>query len=916
MLPRGIRRAFRLARARRRVDAEVGDEIAFHIEMRTAELVARGWPEDAARAEALRKFGDVRRWSDAMGAVDRERERRARLVERGAAVWQDIRQTLRGLARQPAFTAGVVLTMALGIGANATMFGIVDRLLLRPPAHVQDADRIRRLYFVQTSEAGEVRPTEFVSYSLYAAARDSAREVARLAGYTTRDLVLGSGPGAREISVGVASADLFPLLGVRAALGRFFGPDEDRVPLGEPVAVLGHELWRAEFGGDTAVLGRTVRIRNRDFEVIGVAPPGFTGVNLERIDAWIPITVFGHDNIGRFVPVSEWHTTRNVVWMSVVGRLAPGVDDARADAVLSRFFRRWEESAPVGRRGAPTAAEIQRANPHVVVGPVQRDRGPECAEETRVAAWLAGVAGVVLLIACANVANLLLARAMRRRREIAVRLALGVGRRRLMGQLLAESIVLALLGGAAAVLVASWGGDVVRSVLLPDIAWGSTLADPRVLAFTGAVALLTGLVAGLVPAVQASRPDLAAALKAGAREGGGQRSRTRSALLVAQAALSVVLLAGAGLFVRSLQAVSATDLGYDPQGVLFTDPSFAAVGYTNAEGAAIAERVHERARAMPGVALAARTSSLPFYSMSSTTITVPGLDSIPRLPASDMPLMTAVTPEYFATMGTRIVRGRGFTERDVAGAPRVLVVNGTMARLLWPGQDAIGKCVRLGDADSIPCTDVVGIAQETHWREIRPEPVMQYYVPFAQRQAESRATVVLVRPSGDPGAVADAMRRLVLEEAPKLSFVEVQPLAELVDPQLRPWRLGASLFTAFGLLALVIAAVGLYSVLAYLVAQRRHEIGVRLALGARTSDVLRLVIGEGVRVVAVGVAIGLAAALLAGRAIEGMLYGVRPHDPAVAIGVAVVLLVVAVAASFAPAWRASRVDPSTTLRAD
>jgi putative ABC transport system permease protein len=302
--------------------------------------------------------------------------------------------------------------------------------------------------------------------------------------------------------------------------------------------------------------------------------------------------------------------------------------------------------------------------------------------------------------------------------------------------------------------------------------------------------------------------------------------------------------------------------------------------------------------------------------MSSMSILVPGVDSVPRLPGSDDPLLNAVTREYFATMRTRIVRGRAFSEEDGAGAPRVIVVNETMARLLWPNADPIGRCVRLGTADSIPCSTVIGVAPETRSRSIRPEPVMQYYVPIEQQQTDERVSIVVVRPSGDVGDAAALVRRVVLEEAPKLSFVEVLPVSDLLEPQVRPWRLGASLFSAFGILALVIAAVGLYSVLAYVVAQRRHEIGVRIALGARTGDVLRMVISEGVRVVAVGVAIGLVIALLAARAIEGLLYGVSPHDPAVVAGVAVVLLLVAVVASVAPAWRASRVDPSTALRAD
>jgi len=917
-LPDGIRRAFRLARSTPRIADDVGAEVAFHLHMRTEELVARGWQPAAARAEALRRFGDVRRWSEAMGETDRGRVSRERRAEWWDALRQDVRYTLRGLRRQPGFAAGVVLTMALGIGANATMFGIVDRLMLRPPAHVADAGRVRRVYFQEISEGGVEQTDEMVSYARFATLRDSTKAFGRVATWSTREQVLGSGREAREIQTGVVSASFFPLLGVRPHLGRFFTADEDRPPMGSALVVLGYDLWQSEFGGDSAALGRTVRIGTREYQVVGVAPAGFSGVELGRVDVWLPVSVVGNDVVDPYLRRADttgtlqWHQVRNVSWLNLLGRLAPGVTDAQADAELTVAERRWLAAAPE----PPSAAELARTRPRVTVGPIQRERGPDGPPSGRVAIWLAGVALLVLVSACANVANLLLARATRRRREIAVRVALGVARRRLAWQLLLESLLLALFGGVAGLLVAHWGGGGVRTVLLPDVAWSGTLADPRVLGFAALAALLTGALAGLAPALQASDPDLASALKAGAREGGFQRSRTRALLLVAQGALSAVLLVGAGLFVRSLHNVTSADLGFDPGRVLLVNVDLRRAGYTEEEALALYDRLHERVRALPGVARASLTTTVPFWSNINLDLRVPGLDSVPALP-SGPPTFNAVSPEYFRTMGTAIVRGRGFTEGDRFGAPRVVVVNETMARVLWPGQNAIGKCIRVNaSSDTVPCSEVLGIARDARWNEIRPEPAMQYYVPLAQRQWSGSLPELLVRPAGDPRTVADAVEREVLAEATRLSFVRVRPLQENLDEVVRPWRLGASMFTAFGALALVLAAVGLYSVLAYTVAQRTQEMGVRLALGARTADVLRLIVAEGLRVAAVGVGIGVAVALVAGRWVEGLLYEVSAHDPVVIGSIVGMLLLVAAAASLVPAMRATRVAPSVALRAD
>ena len=906
-LPSGIRRAFRLALGRPTIEAEVNDEVAFHLEMRAAELAARGLTPSAARDEAERRFGDLHQWSAAMATVDREHGAQRHRAEWLGGVGRDLRYTIRALRRQPLFTAGVIATLALGVGANAAMFGIVDQLLLRPPAHVIAPSEVRRLYVATTDDNGVESTDRGFGYAAFTELRASKSFVDLAAWSMPQPAALGRGTGAREIFAGPATASLFPTLGVRPQLGRFFTEDEDRPPTGTPVAVIGHELWRTDFGGDTSVLGRTITVDGADYQVIGVAPPGFSGVGLEKVDVWLPMTASSSRSISGMTR-APWWELRGMVWLDLFGRLRPGVSAAEAEAELSVLYPRFLGSGP----GAFPAERLAKSRPRIVLGPVQAARGPERSANTRVTLWLLGVSAVVLIIACANVTNLLLARAARRRREIAVQLAIGAGRGRLIRQLLLESLLLSIVGGLAGLLVARWGGGFVRAILLPSVAWTDTISDPRVLLFTLLVVTLTGVLAGIVPAVQASRPDLTVALKTGAREGHGRRARTRSALLVTQAALSVVLLVGAGLFVRSLRNASHIPLGFQPERVLRVDADLRGAGYSASETQALHEQIVTRVRALPGVSSAALVGAVPFYSMISTRLRVPGRDSMPRMPGGP-PVTSPVSPEYFSTLGTRVLRGRAFTDADRVGSELVMMVSETTARTLWPAGDALGQCMEVGAADTIPCTAVVGIVEDVRWGELEEQPRLHVYVPIAQRRA---SPTLVLRTRGDDIATIEAVRAVVYELAPRLAFVRLETLTESIDHQLLPWRLGASMFTAFGVLALVIAAVGLYSMLAYMVTLRAHEMGVRMALGAGVGDVLRLVVGDGMRVTALGIALGVAGALLLAPRLETLLYGVSARDPLVVGGVVVALLAVALVASLAPALSAARADPSAALRND
>ncbi|MGH7568094.1 MAG: FtsX-like permease family protein [Gemmatimonadales bacterium] len=535
------------------------------------------------------------------------------------------------------------------------------------------------------------------------------------------------------------------------------------------------------------------------------------------------------------------------------------------------------------------------------------------SQDAKVASWLAVVAAIVLLIACANVANILLARAVQRQREIAIRRAMGAGQRDLARQLLTESVLLALAGAGGAVLVALWTGPVVRAFLLRDVPAAATAVDERVLLFTAAIALFVGVLTGLAPALQVGREDLTHALKSGAGEGRFQRSKLRSLLLVGQVALTLALLVGAGLFARSLRSVVKIDLGFEPERVLTATMDLAAAGVSRADANALYLRMLERVQAVPGVEHAAAAVGSPFGWSHAMRVSEPGRDSLPRL-KSGGPYYQAVTADYFRTMGTPLLRGRGFTPADRAGAPGVVVINETFARLVWPGEDPVGKCVRLGS--SRECREIVGVVPAAKRFAVIEEVTMHLYLPLPQSDFSAPISALLVRPVGRPDDMVAAVQREMQGVQSNLPFARVVPLADLAAPSIRPWRLGTAMFGLFALLALVLSAVGLYGVLAYTVGQRTHELGVRIALGAQQDDVLRLVVGQGVRMAGLGIAVGAIVALLGGRAVASLLYGVSPHDPTVLSVAGGVLLAVAVLASYLPARRATKVDPMVALRTE
>jgi predicted permease len=828
--------------------------------------------------------------------------------EEARAVWvwpsldaarQDVVYAWRDLRRNPVFTLGVAVTLALGIGANAAMFSLVDRLLFRPPARMIDPDAVHRVYLYRTS-----RGEEGLTGGIYARYVDIAREAtafSQIAGVGARTLAIGVGDATRLAPVAIVSANFFEFFDAPPIFGRYFTASEDAPPNPAPVVVLSYGLWSTQFGARRDVLGSVVHIDAVAYTIIGVAPEGFDGLWPYRPPAaFVPVATYA---ASRGVP--DWATTYGTAFgLGMIARRKAGVTLAAASADLTTALSRSYVT-----EGRAQALELLR--PRGVAGAILSERGPEPSNVAQAATWLSGVTLMVLLIACANVGNLLLARTIRRRREIALRVALGASRGRLARLLVAEGLVLASLGGVAAILIAVWGSNILRATFLPGTEQAAFVTDPRTLAFVAATVLVVGVLTGLTPLSQAKRGNLAGELKSGVREGTYRRGGLRTALLLLQSALSVMLLVGASLFVRSLQNVREVPLGFDADSVLLVSLHMRDARLDSAASVALRVRLLERVQTVPGVAHATRQESVPFAGMSSWPIFVPGIDSVRRFGRFHLNLVSA---DYFKTMGTRILRGRSIESADGEHARRVAVIGESMAAILWPGQEPMGQCFRVW-ADTMPCTYVVGVAQDIRSESIDDESkLFFYYLPAAQWRPQEGG--LFVRARGDVGALSASVRTTLQREMPGTSFVTVAPLREIVDGHLRSWIVGARVFTAFGALALVLAAVGLYSVIAYDVTQRRHELGVRLALGAARGGIVRLVVMQSLRLTLVGIGIGSVVAWAAGPWLGPQLFEQSPRDPGVFALVTLVLVGAGVAAGWIPAIRAARLDPKMALQSD
>lgn len=897
---KGIRRVLRFGGTERSVD----EELRYHFDRTIDELVARGASREDAEAEARRRFGDVSRYRKQLEVIDKAVARRRRWAMRVDVLQQSVRYAVRSFGRSPGLAVGVILAFSLGIGVNLTMYSVVERLLLRPPQHIVDAGDVRRLYvseYIPFMGDRLVSPT--LSYPDYRAlaAVDAFEAVAALA---PREVMIGSGLAAESKAAVFVSGGFFDLLGVRPALGRFLTAAEDRVG-GVPQVVLGHRAWQRDYGGSADVLGRTIDFGHGPYEVIGVAPAGFTGVDLAPVDLWLPFHVVGGHMRG-----TAWLEDHGEQFFTAVVRLR---DEATEATVAQAATSAWI----AGRAGTDFASDV--SDPRILLTSVLNARGPEAPAESTVARLLLIVAVLVLLIASVNVANLLLARSLRQRREIAVRLALGVSRRRLIFQMMLEGVLLATVGGAAALLLAAWGGELMTRLMMPDVEWNGVLNE-RVIALAVVLAAVAGAAAALAPALQALRDSPGNALRqAGAGSIAPRTTRLRTVLALSQTALCVVLLVGAGLFIRSLDRVANIDYGFDPRNLIFVVPRPVAGGIPADEMREIMERSRASVERVPGVRSAGLTRSLPFYAYSTTVVRAEGVDSIP-VPPTGGPFLNEISPGYLSAMDLEVVDGRDFDERDGLAAQPVALVNRSMADALWPGRSALGRCLYVGRTAEgqrqTRCSEIVGVIEDSRLRDVARVTTFQYYVPVTQQQTSGNARILVVRAADETAATLRSIQRAVLELDPRIRYVDADPLMSRIEPQTRSWRLGAVVFSLFGLLALVVASLGLYSLLAFDVAQRSREIGVRTALGASRGAVIRLVVRNALRTTGVGLGIGIAAALaLAGR-VEPLLFETPARDPATLAGVVLTLLVVAVLASSMPAWRAARVDPNIVLRAD
>jgi predicted permease len=891
-----LRYRFRALFHRGAMEQDLDQELQAHLAFETEKRAHAGLPAEQAARQAKLEFGGVEQV--------KEQSRDVRGIGWFDVLSQDLRYAFRSLRRSPGFTAAVVLTLGLGIGANAAMFEVVDRLLFRAPPFLRDAGRVHLVYFTN-DERGVPSTQSYIQYTRYLDLRQWTSDFDQLAAYSVRTMPVGTGTETREMSVATASASLWDFFDAPPVLGRYFSSAEDSVPVGASVAVLSYPYWQSRFGGRTDVLGQSLAVGKLSYTIIGVTPKNFSGIDDEGPPAvYIPITAYGATMRFGTAGASTYYTGYNWRWMDVYARRKPGVSVAAATADLSRAHAlSWEKE----RTTRPiTPSEL--AKPRALAGPVQRQAGPDRKASTTVAAWVGGVALIVLLIACANVANLLLARVTRRRREIALRLALGVSRMRLARQLLTESLLLAGIGAIAGLLLAFWGGAALAALFLPQGQQARSALDLRTLGFALLVTIACAVVIGLAPMLQSRNTDLVESLKAGVREGGARHSRLRTGLLLLQAALSVLLLVGAGLFVQSLRNVRALRLGYDVEPVLYVALEDRTTKLTDDEAVALRKRLLESAQTIPGVEIAAQGLTVPFWNTWTEDMFVPGIDSVSRL--GDFTLQ-AGTAEYFATMGTRIMRGRGIEEQDRKNTAGVLVVSESMARTLWPGREALGQCVKL-IADTMPCRTVVGVAEDIKQNQLVNDGGRHYYLPIEQYHPEGAGLFLRMKQgaAGQEGAV----RRVLQALMPGDSYVTVNPMSDIIGPEMQSWRLGATMFVLFGGLALVLAAIGLYSVISYDVAQRTHELGVRIALGARMKDLVKLVVGGSIRVALLGIALGTVIALVAGHWLAPLLFAESPRDPVVFGAVILVLLGAALFASGIPALRAARVDPNVALR--
>lgn len=807
---------------------------------------------------------------------------------------QDVRYAARALSRTPVFALVAVLSLAIGIGATTGIVTIANTLLLRPPPGVGHPERL--VTIARTQEGNGFDNFSYPNFQDYRAARSlGALAALRI---DPQAVSLAGPDGGEPIQVSAVSGNLFDVLEARAALGRFFRPDEDGAPGANPVAVLSQAFWRRRFAADSSIVGRPIVLNGSPFTVIGVARDRFQGPFALAPDLWVPLTA-----TTLLGTPTNLFSERRAVWLIGIGRLAPDVGVSQAQAELSAIAARLARDYPDANGGQG-----------VVVEPASLFPGDMRASIDGFLGLLLAISGLVLIIASTNVAGMLLARATARRREIAVRLALGASRRRLVGQLAIESLMLFAAAAVAGLLIAHWLviGLLALVARLPVQLALDPRLDWRVLGFAVVVALVTGVLAGLVPALQSTRPDLVPSLKSdGGGYGGRQRLRLRSGLLVAQIALSMVLLMVAGLFARTLAHARSIDPGFDPHGVSIVSLDLGLANYGAEQGRRVAGEILDQTRALPGVRAAAVSAMLPLDGggLGLGEITVAGRQP-PDPHLGWRADWNVVTPGYFTALGIPLVRGREFTEADRSGSGDVAILNETFAAALFPDEDPVGRTL-INEGRSVT---VVGVARNAKYRSLGEAPRNFIYVPLGQRYFGRTHLVIRAVPGA--AAPAGAVRRIVAAVNPALPILRQQSMEQQTANALFPQRVALLVSGGLGLVALLLALLGIYGVTAFDVTQRTREIGVRVAVGAQRRHVLALVLRHGLVLASCGVVVGSLAAVAATRLLRGLLYGVQPADGVALGGAAGLLVLAALLASWIPARRALRLDPVLALRSE
>ena len=878
----------------RRREKDLQEEIESHLQMAIRDRVERGESAREAKQAVLREFGNV--------GLIKEVTRDMwgwRVVEQFV---QDLRFGVRMLLKQPGFTLIAIVTLALGIGANTAIFSVVNALLLRPLPYRQP-EQLVKVFRVQPDPTKGMLPSIW-SYPRFEMLRDLNLSFTEVAGFNQSPYNLTGTDAPEQVQMEMVSDGYFPLIGVNTIVGRSFRAED----AGE-VALLGYDLWQRRFGGDPQAVGKAIELDKQAFTIVGVLPPGFRGQS-GTADVWLPIWAGP-----RFIPTALTHPNNHN--LQVIARLKDGVTLSAAQADMQRVSAQIEQKYPSPPDTVPGNAKVP------VLEPFQAAKVDPVLKTSLL--LLLGAVGLVLLIACANVANLLLARAVARQREFALRAALGASRLRLMRQLITESLLLALVGGALGVLLARWGVTLLLHIRPSDNTnplFGTAYAhtfnfftvnlDWRVLSFNFALALLTGLLFGILPALQSSFVNVNAALKEGAGGSGagfhGQRkSSLRSLLIVGEIAVALVLLSGAGLMINSLLRLQSANLGFVPENLLQMTV------YARDAKPEFYEQLVARVQALPGVEAVSISRNAPLLGhYAQAVIDIEGRADIKKAGVG----FHSVSPDYFKTLGIALLRGRVFTAQDRAGAPRVALINQTTAEKFFPGEDPIGKRLRPYVTPQYQTTElfieIVGVVADVPYGRLEEAIGPDVYVSALQPTDQTR--MLIVRSGFEPAALTAAVQREVLQLDRNIPLTAVQTMQERAADVTSRTRFIAVLLGLFAGLALLLAGIGIYGVMAYSVSARTREIGIRMALGAQVSDVLKLVMGQGMKLVFVGVALGLVASVALTRTLKNLLYGVSATDPLTFAVIALLLGLVALLACWLPARRATKVDPITSLR--